>query len=49
MYLVEAGYDKIPDDNELGNELSVFHPYDENAIWGHISRNTFMCLKFMEY
>lgn len=29
VYLVEAGYDKVPQDYELGNELAIFHPYDD--------------------
>lgn len=48
VYLIEAGYDKIPDEEDLGNELSIFEPDNENAIWGHISRNTYLSLKFSE-
>lgn len=48
VYLVEAGYDKIPEEEDLGNELSIFEPDNENAIWGHISRNTYLSLKFAE-
>ncbi len=49
VYLVETGFDKTPKDDQLGNEIAVFDPDNEDAIWGHISRNTFLSLKFAEY
>lgn len=47
--MVEAGENKIPDSETLGNEIAVFKPFDKNAIWGNISRNIHMSLKFAEY
>ena len=49
MLLVEAGYDKTPNESALGNELAIFKPFREDAIWGHVSRNAHMALKFTEY
>ena len=46
---MEAGYDKIPKTRSLGNEIAIFRPFDEKAIWGHVSRNAYMSLKFLEY
>jgi len=47
--LIEAGRDKIPNPKTVGNELSIFKPYDDKAIWGNISRNTFLAMKFAQY
>lgn len=33
----------------MGNELAIFKPYKKEAIWGHVSRNAHLVLKFSEY
>lgn len=49
VYLVEAGESKTPDSSTLGNEMAVFDPFSEKSIWGNLSRNIYMSLKFGEY
>lgn len=49
VYLIEAGYDKTPKEETLGNELAIFKPFKKEAIWGHVSRNAHLSLKFAEY
>lgn len=37
VFLVEAGYDKIPNENTLGNELHFFDQSDAKGILGNVS------------
>lgn len=46
VFLVEAGYAKIPAEPTLGNRLAVFDPLDPRADPGHISRNVNLFLEF---
>ena len=48
VYLVEAGKSKIPLEQTLGNELAVFEPLSKDAVWGNVSRNIVMAMKFIE-
>jgi hypothetical protein len=48
IYLVEAGFDKIPHDGTYGNELSVLNRNDSQADLGNISRNILLMKQFFE-
>lgn len=48
VFLVEAGYEKIPGEGQLGNEVEIFLPGDGQAVNGYVSRNGFLSLRFAE-
>lgn len=48
IFLVEAGGDKTPKRKTLGNELAIFDPYNENAVWGNVTRNIALLMRFTE-
>ena len=39
IFLVEAGYEKIPENVTLGNKMSVLDPTSINSVHGHVARN----------
>ncbi len=48
VYLVEAGFEKNPKEATYGNELGLTEQQNEAAIWGHVTRNIQLSLKFAE-
>ena len=47
IFLVEASTDKIPNEEDLGNEQGILGEIDFNS-WGHVSRNIVMMIGFFE-
>ena len=48
VYLVEAGDDKTPSEGTLGNEIAIFRPHSDEAVWGNVTRNIVLFMKFTE-
>ena len=48
LFLVEAGFDKIPDVSTLGNAVALETDNYSEGKWGHITRNVNLTIRFMQ-
>lgn len=46
VFLVEAGYSKMPSEGFLGNDLPLTSGDYHSGQWGHVTRNINLCLRF---